>query len=87
MAVDTTPERSFSDLLSSSRRDRGDHRMRLGRHRCRVIGGEHDGEGASGWSAAGIGEEGGDACQRLVCFGVEHVQDGAGQQGVAVFSQ
>ena len=44
-----------------------------------VVGGQHDPERAQD-RARRIGEEGGDAGQRLLLFGVEHVQDGAGQQ-------
>ncbi len=46
-----------------------------------VIGGQHDPERAQD-RARRVGEEGGDARQRLLLFGVEHVQDGAGQQRV-----
>ena len=80
MAVDSTPERSLSDLFSSSRAvdattgcGPGVAEMRRGHHRLQR---RLD-------RPLRIGEEGGDAGERLVRLGVEDMQDGADQQRVA----
>ena len=82
MAVDTTPERSFSDLLSSSRATEATTGCTCGASsvpRWLVVimirERAHD-------RARRIGEEGGDAGQRLLLLGIEDVQDGADQQRV-----
>ena len=82
MAVDTTPERSFSDLLRSSRAAEATTGCTMGASsvpRWLVV--SMIPQGAQD-RARGIGEEGRDAGQRLLLLGVEHVQDGAGQQRV-----
>ena len=48
---------------------------------AQVVGREHDLERAQD-RTRGIGQEGGDPGQGLFLLGVEHVQDGTGQQGV-----
>jgi hypothetical protein len=71
----------LSDLLRLAR-DRRHDRVRHGRVvGAEVVGGQHDPERAQD-RARRIGEEGGHARQRLLLLGIEHVQDGAGQQGV-----
>ena len=82
MAVDTTPERSFSDLLSSSRATEATTGCTSGRRvGAEMIGGQHHAQRALD-RARRIGQKGGDARQRLVVLGVEHMQDGADQQGM-----
>jgi hypothetical protein len=68
MAVLNTPDRSFSDLFNSSRAE-----MRCIHH------------GAQGRldRTAGIGQEVGDARERLVRFRIEDMQDRADQQAMA----
>ena len=78
--MESTPERSFSDLFSTSRGRAGDHgvdalaaQVRRGHHQPqRVIEG-----------VGGIGEEVGDAAERPVLAGVKDVQDRADQERVA----
>ena len=54
------------------------HRALVG---AEVVGGHHDPQRAAD-RARGIGEEAGDAGQRLLVLGIEHVQDGADQERV-----
>ena len=58
-------------------------RLRVG---AEVIGGQHDPQRAPD-RARGIGEEGGDAGERLLTFGAKHVQNRADQKGVRGLSQ
>ena len=80
MAVDSTPERSLSLLFEQLARGAGDDgmhalfaEMRRRHHRAQR---RLD-------RAARIGEEVGDAGERLVRLGVEHVQDRADEERVA----
>ena len=79
MVVDNTPERSFSLLLSELARRGGHHRMRAFaemRRRQHCIQRRFDRPGR-------IGEEIGNAGERLVGAGVEHMQNCADEQGMA----
>ena len=80
MAVEKTPERSLSDLLSHLARGLGDDRVRLLPADADVVSIRCS---VSACERAGIREEGGDARERLVLLGVEDVQDGADQERVS----
>ena len=80
MAVDSTPERSFSLLLRSSRAAEATTGCDAASPRCGVV--------IIARSVVSIGRCGSERklatpAQRLVRLGVEHVQDGADQQRVA----
>src|SRR3546814_9437245 len=82
IAVDSTPERSFSLLLSSARSG-GDDRMRARVIGCaEMVGGHHPPERRDE-APLRIGEKGRDAGERLLLFAVEDVQDGPDEQTMA----
>jgi hypothetical protein len=83
MAVDSTPDRSLSDLLSSSRAA-GDDGMNAG---LAEMGGLHHRRQRRLDRPLRVGQEGGDAGQRLVLLGIEDMQDRADQQRVRGLSQ
>jgi hypothetical protein len=83
MAVESTPERSFSLLLRSSRA--ADATTGCGRSpRCNVVIMARS-VASIGW--LGIREEGGDTGKSLVHFGIENVQNRADQKCVAAYPQ
>ena len=80
MAVDKTPERSLPDLFSNSLRGAGDDGMNAGLAEMRRA---HHGRERGLDRPLRIGEEDGDAGERLVLLGIEDMKDGADQKRVA----
>ena len=81
MAVESTPERSFSRLVEQLARGRRRRRdARRASPRCGVV---IIARSVVSIGRLRIGEEVGDAGERLVRLGVEDMQDGADQQRMA----
>ena len=76
----STPDRSLLDLFSSSLRGAGDDGVDAGFAEMRRA--HHGGECRLD-RPLGVGQEGGDAGERLVLLGIEDVQDRADQKRVA----
>ena len=79
MAVESTPERSFSDLFSSSRAAEATTGCGLSPEMRR----RHHGAQRRFDRSPRVGKEIRDACERLVSLGVEDVQDRADQERMA----